>query len=173
MCNSIVTKTMLIGLMLAHSSNTYTSSIITEHDGIDIQQLLAQVEAQPQQPRALFNRYALCWTSTIRTLQQFVAEQAGELAATCLFNSRSKSNRIRMSSMMEPIMRYTYFGLRYAQTMIGFTNLVDAIAAGLETEISTPSYEIHAKAFKDGLPYAATSAVAAFLSKAIMNLFYF
>lgn len=166
---------LTIGLMFAHMTpnNIYAAStLVTEQDGIDIEQLLAHVEVQPQ-PRALFNRYALCWTSTIRTLQQFLAKQAGEQAATLLFSSLWEPDYIQMHHITRRALRYTYFGLRYAQKMISFTNLVDAIAAGLQTETTTPPTEIHTKAFKDGLPYAAASAGAAFLSKAIYCLFYF
>lgn len=225
MCNSVVAKTMLIGLMFTHviPSNLYAASVeefddiestlvaeqlqeqpelydfeeqqtefqessditaVTDTNDADtddaypstvnIEELLTQAVAQPQ-PRTLFNRYALCSTSSIRTIQQFVAEQIGSLAASFMFVPPTKMNgRLQIKgNTRRAIVKWTYYGLRYVQRMINFASLVDSIEASLETEITTPHAEIHTKAFKDGLPLAAASALAAFLSTAMANSFYF
>jgi hypothetical protein len=144
-----------------------------ESEPVNIEEIVAQAIAQPQpQPRALFNRYALCSTSTIRTIQQFVAEQAGSFMASLICTPIAANNgHIHMKEAARVTMLWTYYGLRYAQRMINFASLVDAIEAGLDTETTTSHDEIHTKAFKDGLPLAAASAIAAFLSTAVNHLF--
>lgn len=155
----------------ASTDTNDTQANTAQPETVNVEEILAQAVAQPQ-PRALFNRYAFGATINMQAIQQFIAEQAGHLAATLLFAS-TKANGLNITNIEGKSVFYTQKALLFVLRLINFSSVSNAIVASFETEATTSHEEMHAKAFKDGLPYAAASAIASFASTAINRLFYF